>query len=117
MEKKKTNWKKGCLIGCGITFVLLIIAIVVIIFAMGKLIRYSGEKIQTEMEERMPEDYDKQRFRDTFKEGFAAVKDGRIDKNEVQSIGNYAQEILKDGELSTEEMDTFLEMIDTAKVE
>ncbi len=121
MEEKKTNWKKGCLIGCVVTFVLGLICVVVLFLAMGKIISFAatkvGEKIQTEIEQKLPEGYDKQKVRDGFQDGFQALQEGRINKMEVQAIGDYANEILADDEITTEEMDRFLEMIETSSQE
>ncbi len=109
---------KGCLVGCGV-MVVLVIGIVVLLFMFGgKMYSFAAtqfsDKIAEAVEEKLPEDYDKQQFRDTFGHGVQALKEGKIDQGEIQMIGEHFQTIFDDDELSTEEVDQVLEMINTA---
>lgn len=117
-QQKSSGWKKGCLIGCGVLLILAIVFVVVLFFAMGKLVNYAAtqfpQMIENYVEERLPENYDKQKFRETFDTGIKALKEGRIDNAEINQITDHMNAAMQDGKLDTEETDELLRLINEA---
>lgn len=117
-EQKNSGCLKGCLIGCGVVFVLGVVVIVVVITQAGRIVSLAADRIgNTVMEsvdQKLPEGYDRQMVRDTFKTGIQALKNGEIDRAEVQEIGDYLQAALADDTLTTAETDELLQMIKQA---
>ncbi len=117
-NQKPFNWKKGCLIGCGVSLILMIILAIALVLAIGKLTGYVADKtghyFQSQMEQRLPQDYNKQHFDEGYQKGYDAIKEGKISWAEAKELGLYANEILADGKLTAEELDSFFKRVEAA---
>lgn len=100
---------RGCLIA-----VLVIILVVVIVGAVlyinrGKLLQMAMDKMVDQIMTNLPEDYDEAMARQTLDEFIVAVKEGRVEKEEFEEIGQILQATMADKKLETHEVDQLLE--------
>jgi len=99
---------KGCLIAVLVIVVLAVIVAVVLYTSRGKIVEMAMDKMVGQILTNLPEDYDEAMARQTFNEFAVAVKEGRVDKEEFQELGEILQEAMADKKLETHEVDELM---------
>jgi uncharacterized membrane protein len=105
---------KGCLIAVVIVVVVLIAIVLVLYMNRGKLVNMAMDKMVEGVMTNLPEGYDQAMARQTFDEFIVAVKEKRVDKEELQELGEIMQAIMADKKLETQEVDQLMEAMRTA---
>lgn len=105
---------KGCLIAVLVVVVLLVILAVVLYLNRGKLFEMALEKMVDQIVTNLPEGYDEAVVRATIDEFMVAVKEGRVDKEEFQEIGETVNQMTADKKLETHEVDELMKILQEA---
>ena len=100
---------KGCLIAVLVIVVLAVVIALVLYLNRGKIMEMAMEKMVEQVMANLPPDYDQEVVRQNIDEFVVAVKDGLVDKEEAQEIGDILQVIMADKKLETHEVDQLME--------
>jgi hypothetical protein len=100
---------KGCLIAVLVIVVLAVIVALVLYLNRGKIMEMAMDKMVEQVMANLPPDYDQEAVRQNIDEFVVAVKEGWVDKEETQEIGELLQVIMADKKLETQEVDQLME--------
>jgi hypothetical protein len=117
VEPKKSGWGKWLMIGC---LILVLILLSVGCYIAAKYIMNKGPEIALEYVEdqiidQLPEgSVDRDRLRSVFKDAVSALKDGRISTSEIESFGDLVNEVDDDGQINKAEVERIIQYVKAA---
>jgi Zn-dependent protease with chaperone function len=105
---------KGCLIAVLIVILVLIIVAAVFYFNRGKIADWFADKMVDQILANLPVDYDEAMARKTMDRFIAAIKEGRVEREEVKEVLDLFQAAWADKKLETHEVDELMKAMQEA---
>jgi Zn-dependent protease with chaperone function len=105
---------KGCLIAVLIVILVLIIVAAVFYLNRGKIADWFADKMVDQILTNLPVEYDEAMARQTMDQFIVAIKEGRVEREEVKEILDLFQAAWADKKLETHEVDQLMEAMKEA---